>query len=106
MVMAPRRGEVWWGEVPDIGRRPFLVMTRDAAIPVLNAVLAAPITRTIRHIPTEVPLGPDDGLPEECAASMDNLQAVPKSYLVRRECALGPARIDDACRALAIAVDC
>ena len=41
----PRRGEVWWGEIADVGRRPFLVMTRSAAIPVLNNVLAAPVTR-------------------------------------------------------------
>ncbi|MBV9659931.1 MAG: hypothetical protein JO337_02110 [Acidimicrobiales bacterium] len=40
----PRRGQVWWGEIEDVGRRPFLVMTRSAAIPVLHNVLAAPVT--------------------------------------------------------------
>jgi hypothetical protein len=57
-AVTPRRGEVGWGELRDVGRRPFLVMTRDAAIPILNSVLAAPITRTVRMIPTELRLGP------------------------------------------------
>lgn len=59
-------------------------MTRDAAIPVLNAVLAAPITRTVRQTPTELRLGPEDGMPEECPASLDNLRVVPKANLVQR----------------------
>jgi mRNA interferase MazF len=105
-VVAPRRGEVWWAEVPEVGRRPFLVITRNAAIPVLHSVLAVPVTRTIRGIPTELPLGQDDGMPQECAASFDNLRVVPKSHLVSRQCSLAPDRLVDACRALRIAVDC
>lgn len=81
-------------------------MTRTAAIPVLNSVLAAPVTRTIRNIPTELLLGPDDGMPSECAASFDNLRVVDKSYLVGRVCTLQPARLVEACRALRTAVDC
>ena len=61
MVSEPRRGEIWWGEIEDVGRRPFLVMSRSSAVPVLNGVLAAPVTRTVRNIPTEVRLEPDDG---------------------------------------------
>ena len=106
MVSEPGRGEVWWGEIEDLGRRPFLVMTRSAAIPVLNNVLAAPVTRTVRNIPTEVPLGPDDGMPTECAASFDNLRVVAKAYLVDRICVLGSARLSQACTALRIAIDC
>lgn len=102
----PRRGEVWWGEIEEVGRRPFLVMTRSAAIPVLHNLLAAPITRTIRSIPTEVRLGVDDGMPSECAASFDNLRVVPKAYLVDRVCALDPIRMVGTCRALRAAVDC
>lgn len=102
----PRRGEVWWGEIEDVGRRPFLIMTRGPAISVLVNVLAAPITRTVRHIPTELPLGPDDGMPVECAASFDNLRVVPKSHLVERICTLHPARMVQACSALRVAVDC
>ncbi len=102
----PRRAEVWWGEIADVGRRPFLVMTRDAAIPVLHSVLVAPVTRTIRGIPTELRLGPDDGMPEDCAASFDNLRVVPKAYLVERLCVLDTARMRAACTALRTAVDC
>ena len=102
----PRRGEVWWGEIESIGRRPFLVMTRSAAIPVLRSVLAAPVTRTVRNIPTELALGPDDGMPTACAASFDNLRVVAKAYLVDRQCTLEPARLVEACRALRAAVDC
>jgi mRNA interferase MazF len=106
MVTGPRRGEVWWGEIEGVGRRPFLVMTRTAAIPVLHSVLAAPVTRTIRDIPTELRLGPGDGMPEECVASFDNLRVVAKAYLVERQCALDPARLFEACEALRSAVDC
>ncbi|MEM8902647.1 MAG: type II toxin-antitoxin system PemK/MazF family toxin [Actinomycetota bacterium] len=106
MVNGPRRGDVWWGEIEGIGRRPFLVMTRSAAIPVLSAVLAAPVTRTIRSIPSELPLGPDDGMPIDCAASFDNLRVVPKAYLVERICSLGPGRMAEACGALRIATGC
>lgn len=102
----PRRGEVWWGEIENLGRRPFLVMTRSAAITVLNGVLAAPVTRTVRNIPTEVSLGPDDGMPTECAASFDNLRVVPKAYLVDRVCVLEATRLAEACAALRAAVDC
>ncbi len=102
----PRRGEVWWGEIEDVGRRPFLVMTRSAAIPVLHTLLAAPITRTVRDIPTEVRLGLDDGMPAECAASFDKLRVVPKAYLVDRISALDPGRMVESCRALRAAVDC
>lgn len=72
------RGEVWWVEAPATGRRPYLVLTREHAIPVLNAVVAVPATRTVRSIPTEVVLDEDDGMPQPCALSLDNLVTVPK----------------------------
>jgi mRNA interferase MazF len=81
-------------------------MTRDAAIPVLKSLLAAPITRTVRVIPTELVLSAEDGMPIECAATFDNLRVVPKAFLVRRVCTLSPARMIEACGALRIAVDC
>ena len=102
----PRRGEVWWGEIEGIGRRPFLVMTRTAAIPVLHGVLAVPISRTIRNIPTELRLDTSDGMPTECVASFDNLRVVAKAHLVERQCSLDPSRLVDACSALRAAVDC
>jgi mRNA interferase MazF len=81
-------------------------MTRSAAIPVLHALVAAPVTRTVRHLPTELPLGPDDGMPTQCAASFDNLRVVPKAYLVDRVCVLEATRMVEACAALRAAVDC
>lgn len=101
-----KRGEVWWGELPDAGRRPFLVLTRSSAIPVLRSVVVAPLTRTVRSIPTELSLGGDDGMAGECAASFDNLRVVPKANLTERICVLGPERMAEACRALRNAVDC
>ena len=106
MVTSPDRGEIWWGEIEQVGRRPFLIMTRSAAIPILNSVLAAPVTRTIRSIPTELPLGPDDGMPTNCVASFDNLRVVPKAYLVDQICTLQPARLAEACAAVQAAIDC
>ncbi|WP_420444782.1 type II toxin-antitoxin system PemK/MazF family toxin [Candidatus Poriferisodalis sp.] len=104
--MTPQRGEIWWGEIEAVGRRPYLVLTRSAAVEVLNSVLAAPVTRTVRRIPTELPLGPSDGMPTECAASFDNLTVVPKACLVDRICRLGEYRLVEACTALRHAVDC
>jgi len=72
---------VWWYEDPRAGRRPFLILTRDEVIPLLNQVLAVPATRTTRGIPTEVALGPDQGMPSECVLSLDNVT------LVRPACA-------------------
>ena len=102
----PQRGEVWWAEVAEAGRRPFLVLTRTRAIPVLHSVLAAPLTRTVRGIPTELSLSPEDGVPTECAASFDNVRAIPKDHLTERVCSLDPIRMLEACAALRTAVDC
>jgi mRNA interferase MazF len=100
------RGEIWWAEHPDAGRRPFLVLTRQAAIPVLNAVLAVPATRAIRQIPTEVVLDPSDGMPEECALSLDNLATVPKDFFRERITRLSMDRMAEVCRALSLASGC
>ena len=105
-MVTPARGEIWWGEIEAVGRRPYLVMTRTIAIDVLNRVIVAPVTRTIRGIPTELPLGPDDGMPTECVASFDNLTVVPQANLTERICALQPSRLAEACGALRLAVDC
>jgi mRNA interferase MazF len=105
-VVAPAWGEVWWGEIPDQGPRPYLVLTRDAAIPVLSHVLVAPVTRSVRSIPTEVPLGAAEGLHTECAATMDNVTTVRKGYLVRRMGSIDRSRRREVCAALSAAVDC
>ena len=100
------RGEVWWVEDPDAGRRPHLVLTRQAAVPVLRAYIAVPATRTVRGIPTEVALGTEDGMPAECALSLDNIASVPRSFFVERICRLSTERLSEVCSALGIATGC
>lgn len=100
------RGEVWWHESPDQKRRPYLVLTRDEGISVLNQVLAVPATRVIRSIPTEVPLGPDDGMPAQCVLSLDNLGPVRLSHLVDRITTLSNSQMHEVCAALEFAVKC
>lgn len=104
--MVPAQGEVWWAELPEAGRRPVLVITREAAIPVLRTLLVAPVTRTIRDIPTEVRLGPDHGLAIECVAAFDNIQPVPRWALTERAGALGPTGRGELCAAIAAVTDC
>lgn len=106
MVAGVARGQVRWVEVPAAGRRPALVLTRSAVIPVLNRVLVAPATRTIRQIPTEVTLDRADGMPEACALSLDNVTVVSKPALGELICTLPPERMRAVCAALAIAIDC
>ena len=100
----PRQGDVWWAETED-KRRPVLIVSRDVAAAHLNRVIVAPVTRTIRSIPTEIALGADEGLDVECAASFDNLGAQPVAMLTRRV-----GRLDDARsrigNALAALADC
>ena len=100
------RGEVWWVEHPDAGRRPACVLTRQAAIPVLTSLLVAPATRTIRGIPTEVRMGHDDGMPDECALSFDNLTTVPKGLLTERITEVPDARREELCAAVRAATGC
>ena len=100
------RGEVWWAEHPEAGRRPFFVLTREAAIPVLQRVLAVPATRTVRGLPTEVVLGEDDGMPQRCALSFDNVTTMPKGVFTERICRLGLERLVEVCGALRAASGC
>jgi len=100
------RGEVWWAESPSAKRRPYLVLTRQAAIEHLHIVIAVPATRTVRHIPTEVDLDVDDGMPQRCALSLDNLTTMPQAFLVERICRLEMAKMAEVCRALGVATGC
>jgi mRNA interferase MazF len=99
------RGDVCWYtfKTPD-KRRPVLILTRDSAIGVLNAVTVAPITSTIRSIPTEVILTESDGLPNTCAANLDNLQTVPKSNLGARIARLTSRKMKEAAAAISFAL--
>ena len=91
-------------ETPNQMRRPVLIVSRDQVIPAVNNVVVAPITRTIRHIPTCIPVGPDEGIEHDSVATFDNLAAVPKSVLTVRLGTLGVGgrrRICDALDAMA-----
>lgn len=99
------RGDVWWGETPDEKGRPFLVVSRDIANEVMQRVLVAPVSSRIRDLPSELRLGPDQGLPMECVASFDNLRPFPKAMLTRRLGSLGP-RTHEICLAAKATLDC
>lgn len=100
------QAELWLLEAPNDKRRPVLVVSRDEAIPVLNNVVVAPVTSTLRNIPTCVPVGPDEGIDHESVATFDNLAAVPKSMLTTRLGALGADGRQQICRALGALADC
>jgi mRNA interferase MazF len=77
-----------------------VILTRDRAIPVLERVLVAPVTTTVRGIPTEVALGRRDGLPTACVASLDDLVPMAKDYLVECITSLAVDRMEEIGRAL------
>lgn len=103
--MTPLQGEVWWAEAED-KRRPVLVVTRSEAVAVLTWILVAPVTRTIRAIPTEVALGPDEGLAVECVATLDNLQPIRRAFLTERAGRLAAGGRIGLCSALSAVADC
>lgn len=100
------RGEVWWSEDAALGRRPVLVLSRDAVLPALARPLVAPLTTRVRDLPTEVALEVEDGLPRPCVVSLDNVQPLSRVLLVERICALRLGRMREVCAALALAVEC
>lgn len=107
MTEIPERGEVWWCELPDIARRPVVVLSRDAAIPRLRRALVGPCTTTIRGLPSEVVLEPgDDPVPRRSAVNLDSVESVSAAALVERLGRLSDLRMEEICTALAIAVDC
>lgn len=100
------RGEIWWFEAPDQNPRPYLVLTRSEATQVLSRLIAVPCTGTIRGIPTEVRLGPDDGMPQECVLSIDNIVAIERTYLTGRITSVSADVLARVCRALGLATGC
>ncbi|NOX63369.1 MAG: type II toxin-antitoxin system PemK/MazF family toxin [Chloroflexi bacterium] len=101
-----RRGEVRWYtfKQPD-KRRPVLILTRNSAIPYLTNVTVAPITSTIRDIPTEVFLDPrEDGVRTPCVVNLDNVQTVPKHKIGRLLSKLSFERMEEVDRALCFAL--
>jgi len=103
----PARGEAWWCELAEVGRRPVVVLSRDAAIPRLRRALVAPCTTTIRGLASEVVLEPgSDPIPRRSAVNLDSVESVSVAVLVSRLGRLAGTRMREICEALEIAVDC
>ncbi len=100
------QAELWLMETPNEKRRPVLVVSRDDVIPVLNNVVVAPVTSTIRSIPTCIPVGAEEGIDRDSVATFDNLAAVPKSVLTMRLGSLGVDGRLQICRALEAMANC
>ncbi len=109
--MAPKtslnRGDLWFYSfrAPD-KRRPVVILSRQDVIPLLDTVMVAPITSTILGLPSEVVLGIEDGLKHRSAVNLDHVQTVAKSRLSRWIAQLRPRRLEEICRALAVATGC
>ena len=101
-----RRGEVWWAELSlPIGRRPVVLLSRDAAYRVRTSVTVGIITRTIRAVPVEVPLGTEDGMPQDCVVNLDDILTIPKARLAERITTLSPQKMTAVAKAIIFALD-
>lgn len=101
-----KRGEVRWYKFarPD-KKRPVLILTRDSVLEYLGELTVAPITTTIRDIPSEVFLAKADGMPRDCAVNCDHLQTVSKGKVGSLITTLPPAKMLDVGRAVRFALD-
>ncbi len=100
-----KKGEIWWAELPSpIGKRPVVLLSRDEAYPIRNAVCVAEITTTIRNIPVEVFLGPEDGLPKRCVANLDTIITIRKSLLRERVSLLSAKKVGQVNQAMKFAL--
>ena len=85
-----KRGEIWWADLPfPTGHRPVVLISRDEAYIYRDFVTVAPVSRRVRAIRAEVPLGPEDRLPRGCAVNLDSMTTIPKSLLQRYIADLG-----------------
>ena len=107
MARGVGRGEIWTYEFrrPD-KRRPVLILSRPEAIAVLHTVMVAPITPTIRGLPSEVVIGTAEGLKHDSAVNLDHVQTVERARLSRHIGQLGAERMRAVCRAIAVATGC
>lgn len=101
-----KSGDVYWGVTTAAGERPYLVITRTAAIAVLERITVVPCSTRIRGIPTELPLGREVGLDHDSVAQLDSVMPAMKTSLHRQLGTLGPDAHADLCRRLAIAFGC
>ena len=107
MAREVNRGEIWRYRfrAPD-KNRPVLVLTRQEVIGLLHTVMVAPITSTRRGAPSEVLVGPREGLKQDSAVNLDHVQTVDRARLVGYVGHLGVEKMRDVCRALAVAAGC
>ena len=101
-----RRGDVWWAELPPpAGRRPVVLLSRDVAYRVRTSITVGIVTRIARNIPVEVPLGPEDGLPQQCVVNLDDILTIPKARLTERITTLSSEKMTAVARAIIFALD-
>lgn len=100
----PGHGQVWWADLDTI--RPVVILTRSPIAAHLHRVLVAPVTTTVRNIPTEVPLGTAEGLRDGSVANLDNAQLLPVELLIHRAGEVGSHRWPEFCRAMAKVMAC
>ena len=101
-----RQYEIWWANLKSpVGRRPVLLLSRDSAYSVLNKVLVAEVTSTVRDIPVEVRPGPREGLSRRSVANLDNVHVVARSDLASRIGTLAASRVGEVKRALGFVLD-
>lgn len=107
MTNLPLWGELWWCELPEISRRPVVVLSRDVSIDRLHRAVVAPCTTIIRGLPTEVVLEVgDDPIPRRSAINLDSVENISVGALTQRIGRLSSERMRNVCQALSVAVDC
>lgn len=106
-MIQPSRGDIWWADSPAFGHRPVVVLSRNESIGRLHHVLVAPVTRTIRGIPTEVVVEPgDDPVPYPSAVNLDSVGELPVGYMTEYLGRVSDVRMHQICEALKVAVGC
>ena len=107
MASGVARGDVrFYQFAPPDKTRPVVVLTRDSAITYLSNVTVAPITSTIRGVPSEVVLSEHDGMKAPCAVNLHNVFTVSRHRLGRRVVQLSPLRMREICSALRFSLGC
>jgi mRNA interferase MazF len=107
MAAGVARGDVRLFQfAPPDKRRPVVVLTRESAIGFLSTVTIAPITSTIRGVPSEVVLTEEDGMKAPCAVNLHNAVTVPQQRLGKRIAQLRSQRMTEICAALRFALGC
>ena len=101
------RGDVCLYQFASLDKtRPVVVLTRNSAIGYLASVTVAPVTSTIRSVPSEVILNEDDGMKASCAVNLHNLITIPQDRLGKRVTRLSPLRLREVCAALRFSLGC